>query len=482
MNFLDLPTIGDVLAGLVLGISFLILMGVAEWLHHQRSWEVEWTRKLVHVGGGLICLCFPFVLKSHWVVLVLGLTLAGLLIWTRRHGWLRSIHGVKRHSRGSEYYPAVVYLLFLLAATTPWRYVASLLVLAVADAAAALVGTRWGRFKYRVEGETKSVEGSLAFFAATVLVVLATLLIMRPAWESLDRPVLHYLLSATLIGMLVSCFEAVSGLGRDNLYIPLGTFLVLTKTFQTDVDDLLRQNISFVVLLTGVLVLAKFSRTFHTGGAIVLTCASYGCWAMGSFEWALPIFVGFALYVATTILIKLPWKLTIRPVVFNTVPPFLLMAAGNLMLAYDLPEGTRFMYGPFLVACCISLNLALFNVISWTAQEQAKLPDVQPERLDLWRRRMRLAIPTTMFSTALLVIPVAIRNQMLDGSYAPTLFHTLVICLIFGGLAAWLIPAQRPSDASWRWYLSRGSLTMSGAIVMMLLQTFSLTQVWNVAA
>ena len=49
-----------------------------------------------------------------------------------------------------------------------WRWL--VLVLAVADAAAALVGGRYGRIRYEVEDQCKSLEGSLVFAAVTFVI------------------------------------------------------------------------------------------------------------------------------------------------------------------------------------------------------------------------------------------------------------------------------------------------------------------------
>ena len=73
----------------------------------------EHTRKLVHLGGGIACLFFPFLVTSPWVVLALALAahraLRGL---GSRFGFLKSLHGIGRRSRGAEYYPLSVCLAF----------------------------------------------------------------------------------------------------------------------------------------------------------------------------------------------------------------------------------------------------------------------------------------------------------------------------------------------------------------------------------
>ena len=108
-----------------------------------------------------------------------------------------------RRTRGSEYYPLSVCLLFFLTQEQPWLYVASMLVLAVADAGAALIGMRYGRIRYGVEQETKSLEGSLAFMAIAFAAILIPMTVMT------DLPLAVCLGSALLVALLVTGFEAV---------------------------------------------------------------------------------------------------------------------------------------------------------------------------------------------------------------------------------------------------------------------------------
>ncbi|MBA2671332.1 MAG: phosphatidate cytidylyltransferase, partial [Gemmatimonadetes bacterium] len=112
MSFL----IEEAVRGALVGAVFLLAFGSAELWRHFGSPEPEWTRKLVHVFGGLVALALPWMVRSHWTVLVLGLVFALTLLLTRRWGLLTSVHGVTRRSEGGLYFPVAVYAMFLLAA------------------------------------------------------------------------------------------------------------------------------------------------------------------------------------------------------------------------------------------------------------------------------------------------------------------------------------------------------------------------------
>ena len=51
---------------------FLVLLAVAEAWSRIGKAKPEWTRKLVHLGGGLLCLFLPWLVESPWYVLGLS--------------------------------------------------------------------------------------------------------------------------------------------------------------------------------------------------------------------------------------------------------------------------------------------------------------------------------------------------------------------------------------------------------------------------
>jgi dolichol kinase len=99
----------------------------------------------------------------------------------------------------------------------------AVIVLGVADPAAALVGRRWGRIRL-LNGRT--LEGSLAFIVSGSVVAGATLSIFYPAIPT--HSVLVVSLVASVVGAAV---ELVCRRIDDNLAIPVGIGLVLVYLF-----------------------------------------------------------------------------------------------------------------------------------------------------------------------------------------------------------------------------------------------------------
>lgn len=197
------------------------ILGLAELWRRRRRVEAEWTRKLVHVLTGLSAAAFPWILPSAVAVALLCGAFAALLAFTRSRGLLASVNGVERRSVGGACYSLAVLLVFLLAHEQRAVYVASILVLAVSDALAALVGKAWGSHPYRAFGDVKSLEGSAAFLASAFPCVLFPLLALTPLGG------LECVWTALSVATLATCLEATAPCGSDNLLVPVGSCLAL---------------------------------------------------------------------------------------------------------------------------------------------------------------------------------------------------------------------------------------------------------------
>lgn len=193
-------------------------MALAEWLQ-RRGVPSRLTRKLVHVVAGLSPLYVMATATSKEAALLPYLATTGMNAALWRWDLLPSLRDGSR-SPGVLYFPIVQALLLALL----WRPGASgrrsraaraaLLALALGDAAAALVGQRWGRHRYRVGNSERSVEGSGAMFAVTLVTTLLALRDRDTGRAALPR--------AAAVAGGATLLEAISPAGTDNLTVPLG--------------------------------------------------------------------------------------------------------------------------------------------------------------------------------------------------------------------------------------------------------------------
>ena len=271
---------GEAARAALIAPLFLLLFGAAELWRRAAHPPVEWTRKAVHTGGGVIAAGFPWVFASQWTVLALG-SAFGLILWgTRKVGLLQSVHGVERKSEGGLYYPLAIYVLFLIAAGTPVFYLIGILALVVSDTVAAIIGTHYGHITYSVEAEDRrSLEGSTVFFLATFLGVHLPLLLLTDTGRAAS------VLIAIQIALIVTFFEAVCLFGSDNLVVPLATYYLLVKMTPRDAEWIGEQLLAQLVLIAIVSWVSVRSHVLTTSGAIGATLFFYGAYSLGGAEW-----------------------------------------------------------------------------------------------------------------------------------------------------------------------------------------------------
>lgn len=197
------------------------------------SLRPEVLRKGLHISMGLTTLSFPWLFDTPWpVVLVAGASAIAFLTFRTRFVLFRrlsrAMQGIKRVSVGEYCFVAATCIVFALAGDDPVLYAIPMLLLTLADSAAALVGTTWGRHQFLTMGDYKSLEGSAAFFVVAFACIAVPLAWFTPA----SNP--ESLAVAALIAFAVTVLEAAVGGGFDNLLVPLGAFAAIKATGLTE--------------------------------------------------------------------------------------------------------------------------------------------------------------------------------------------------------------------------------------------------------
>jgi phytol kinase len=238
----------------VVAAGLAALLGALAWAGRRLAWAPELRRKAAHIALGLGCAAFPWVFTSPAPVWTLAaLACAGLALLRLRSARATTLgsalHDVARRSWGELVFPLAVALVFHASAGRWELYVPPLLVLALADAAGALVGRRFGRHPLRMEGaQRKSLEGSLAVFAvAAPCVALPLALFAGWAWPLA-------LAVALLAAGLAALVEGVAIEGLDNLFLPLLAFAVLARAEAWAPAGVLAR----LAYLVGIIVLVAF--------------------------------------------------------------------------------------------------------------------------------------------------------------------------------------------------------------------------------
>ncbi len=443
---------------ILLSSIFVALLIIAELWSRLGHGKPEHTRKLVHTGGGITCLFFPFLVTSPWTVLLMALPLTILFVLGGKLGFLKSLHGVARKSRGAEYYPLAVFLTFVLTLGKPWLYLPAVLTLAVADAFAALIGSRYGVVRYEVEDEHKSLEGSLVFLVIAFLAIHLPLLLLT----DLPRPVC--VLAALLVAALVTGFEAISLQGADNLFVPLAVVVILGKITTKPLGEIAFQSISLLAMCLLVGLAVWKLRSFNVGGTITFLLFAYGTWSLGSWIWAAPVFAGFAVYLLMRRAFAPPEHL--RGVKVRTTARALLPPFAMLVLANGLRQPEPF-FAPYLAA--------LAAVAAFSLDEGAF-------RLERYGAALRALAALALGAVAWAFVVAA--PWILNGSVTgPVTLPTLLAILGAAVLVSWInvtvelrgtMPV-RPRE----WSALRFALTFAAAAAVLALQAAGAVPEWN---
>lgn len=198
-----------------------------ELIYRRLNPAGEITRKFAHFSAVLATVPFPYIFPSHWYILVLALLFAGVLFFTRKGKQLKSIHGVERKSIGSYLLPLSIYLTFLISSLMEnmFVYILPMLILAVSDPMAAILGinikTYNGRIKLFGKKLNKTWLGSGAFLVSSFVISIIALYFHRGIFD------LKTFWLAMAMAVVTMFAELISWRGSDNLSIPLSAVLVL---------------------------------------------------------------------------------------------------------------------------------------------------------------------------------------------------------------------------------------------------------------
>ncbi len=173
----------------------------------------ELSRKIVHIGtGAVVPLAWFFEIPF---VVALPVAAVITIVTTINHQWrfIPAVEDVDRNSYGTIAYGiAITTLLLLFWPTRADAVSAGVLVMALGDGLAGLIGRNVASPKWVLFGQTKSSVGTM-----TMAVVSGLVLIGLARWSGADLS-----LPATL-GMVAMAtgLEQLSWRGLDNLSVPL---------------------------------------------------------------------------------------------------------------------------------------------------------------------------------------------------------------------------------------------------------------------
>lgn len=212
-------------------ISFVYifgLIGAAEGLRRWRGFSSDFTRKVIHIGVGMLAWALPFLFSEPWLFILacLGFMILNLLDW--RYGFFAAMSSSSRGNLGTVYFPLAAAVVAYVFWDNPPIMVAALMPLTWGDGLAPASGKLYGRHTYQIHTSTRTVEGSIGFFVAAFLATWLALWIV-PGLPELTA--VEALLPALTVSLVTTLVEAVSIWGLDNLTITAAAMIILSLWF-----------------------------------------------------------------------------------------------------------------------------------------------------------------------------------------------------------------------------------------------------------
>ena len=191
----------------------VLLVAVAA--RHQWPDQQELSRKIVHIGSGFV-LPLAWFVQIPTVVAVTAAATATLIAFIN-HRWrlIPAVEDVDRSSYGTVAYGlSITLLLIWFWPHHPDAVVVGVLVMALGDGLAGLIGRQIQSPNWSIAGQTKSLLGT-----SVMAGVSFSVLFMTATWMGLSPQ----LWSFTLITSIAVLLEQFSILGLDNLSVPIVT-------------------------------------------------------------------------------------------------------------------------------------------------------------------------------------------------------------------------------------------------------------------
>lgn len=322
----------------------------------RRGAEGEWVRKLAHIGTGLLSISLPWIFSNRIPIFIICGASIALLLAIRYLPLIRNrlsgvLDDVGRDSWGEIYFPVSVALLYQFAQGSKLLYAVPLIVLTLADTVAALTGAEYGKHEYSATGARKSIEGSIAFFCAAFFSVNVALVVFS------DVGRIETLLISLDIAIIVMLLEAIAWRGLDNIFIPLGVFILLRLYLAMPLVELWNRFQVAVVLLISITAYAR--KTTLQGSALLASAlVLYVSWALGGWQWLLPP----AIFLLTYTLF-FPGKITAADRTHNVYAVLSIASVGFVWLfLFRIWQQPKLLF-PYTLAFAVQLALVAWNLL-----------------------------------------------------------------------------------------------------------------------
>lgn len=211
----------------LLGFLYTLLyifavIGIGEGLRRWRGYGSDFTRKVVHIGVGMVMWWLPHWFDTPWwfAVACLGFMALNFLDW--KFGFFAGMTTSDRSNLGTVYFPLAAGVCAVVFWDRPGLMIAAMMPLTWGDGLAPVVGRKLGWGAYRIRGHTRTLAGSLGFFFAAWLATWVALMFGAGS-PAVAAPVLV----AFIVTAVTVVIEGVTIWGLDNLAVTAAAIALL---------------------------------------------------------------------------------------------------------------------------------------------------------------------------------------------------------------------------------------------------------------
>ena len=198
-------------------LGWIGLVFLTSTILHRLNQDPELVRKVVHIGTGNVLLIAWGLGVSRELCIAAGLLFSAIALASHYVKILPMLNDVGRKTYGVFYYAvSITILVTLFWQQAPEYAVIGVMVMSWGDGMAALIGKRFGKHIFMHGNNRRSVEGSLAMFVASLIVIIG----VSALSHSLE---LSDVLIAIPVSAIATLLESYSPGGTDNLTVPLSS-------------------------------------------------------------------------------------------------------------------------------------------------------------------------------------------------------------------------------------------------------------------
>lgn len=204
---------GNNFIGIIISFLFVIfIILISSLFTKAKIFDNESSRKFIHIGVSNCWIILMIFFDNIWLACIPPIAFILINYISYKYDLLKAMERKEKNSFGTVYFPISILILVLITFWLDMKYVGAvgILILGYGDGLAGLIGKKYGKNKIY---KSKTAEGSIVMFIASLLVSLIILSIFTPTIA---------LSGSIIIAIIATAIELFTPRDLDNLSVPLG--------------------------------------------------------------------------------------------------------------------------------------------------------------------------------------------------------------------------------------------------------------------